>query len=79
MRKNGVFVLRTWESEDMPSTDFSGEPLERTEYQAAQAVRPLKEKELGTVGELSTSNPRREVPEAGQEAPKLVCTRSGRC
>ena len=43
--KNGVFVLRTWGSEDMPSTDFSGEPLVRTEYQAEQAVRPLKEKE----------------------------------
>ena len=27
-------------------------------------VRPLKEKELGTVGELSTSNPKTEVPEA---------------
>ena len=33
--KNGVFVLRTWEPEDQPSTDFSRrEPLESAEYQA---------------------------------------------
>ena len=34
-------------------------------------VRPLKEKELETVGELSISNPRTEVPEAGLEAPNV--------
>ena len=34
-------------------------------------VRPLKEKELGTVGESSTSNPGTEVPEAGLEAPNV--------
>ena len=34
-------------------------------------VRPLKEKELGTVGELSTSNPKTEVPEEGPEAPNV--------
>ena len=34
-------------------------------------VRPLKEKELGTVGELSTSNPRTEVPGTGPEAPNV--------
>ena len=34
-------------------------------------VRPLKEKELGTVGELSTSNPRTESLGAGLEAPNV--------
>ena len=34
-------------------------------------MRPLKEKELGTAGELSTSNPRTEVPGAGPEAPNV--------
>ena len=34
-------------------------------------VKPLKEKELGTVGELSTSNSRTVVPKAGREAPKV--------
>ena len=34
-------------------------------------VRPLKEKELGTVGEMSTSNPRTEVPGTGPEAPNV--------
>ena len=29
--KNGVFVLRTWEPDDVSST---GEPLERAEHQA---------------------------------------------
>ena len=31
-------------------------------------LRPLKEKELCTFGELSTSNPKKEVTEAGPEA-----------
>ena len=31
--KNGVFVLRTWEHEDKPSTfSVGGEPLERAEH-----------------------------------------------
>ena len=34
-------------------------------------VRPLKENELGPFGELSTSNPRKEVPEVGPEAPNV--------
>ena len=34
-------------------------------------VGPLKEKELGTVGEMSTSNPRTEVPGARPEAPNV--------
>ena len=49
-----------------------GEPLERAEYQAEQAWTTRKTvaiKELGTFGELSTSNPGAEVPEAGPEAP----------
>ena len=35
----------------------------------APPVRLLSQKELGTFGELSTSNPRTEVPEAGPETP----------
>ena len=34
-------------------------------------VRPLREKKLGTVGELSTSNPRTEVRGAGRAAPNV--------
>ena len=34
-------------------------------------VRPLKEKELGTVGESSTSNPGTDVSGAGLEAPNV--------
>ena len=34
-------------------------------------VRPLKQKELGTVGELRTSNPATEVPGVGPELPNV--------
>ena len=34
-------------------------------------VRPLKEKELGPLGELSTPNPGAEVPGAALEAPNV--------
>ena len=42
-------------------------------------VRQLKDKESGTVGELSTSNPRTEVPGAGPEAPNVSARGAGRC
>ena len=38
-------------------------------------VRPLKEKELGTVGELSTSNRRKEVPRCAPEVAPNVSAR----
>ena len=60
--KNRAFVLRTWEPEVRPSTDFS---------RRGAPVRPLKEKEWGAVGELSNLNPRTEVPEVGPEAPNV--------
>ena len=38
-------------------------------------VRPLKEKELGPFGELSTSNPGSEVPEVAREVAPNVSAR----
>ena len=66
-QKNGVVVLRTWEPEDRPSTDFqsAGSPLKGPSTRLSKpgpSVRPLKEKELGPSGELSTSNLGAEVP-----------------
>ena len=39
-------------------------------------VRPLKEKELGPFGELSTSNPEAEVPRVALEAPNMSARRA---
>ena len=39
-------------------------------------VRPLKEKELGPFGELSTSNPASEVPGVALEAPNVSARRA---
>ena len=40
------------------------------------SVRPLKEKTLGTVGELSTSNPGAEAPRVPPEAPNVSARRA---
>ena len=67
LAKNEIFVLRTWEPDDMSSTGFqsAGNRLKGPSTrlsEPAPPVRPLKEKELGPFGELSISNPGAEVP-----------------
>ena len=74
MRKEGVFVLRTWELETTVDgfQSSAGSPLKGPSTRLSEPgppVRPLKEKELGPLGELSTSTPGTEVPEL--VAPRL--------
>ena len=73
--KNGVFVWRMWEPEDMPS---AGSSLKRPSTRLGKPgppVRPLKEKELGPFGELSTSNPGSVVPTVTPEVAPNVSAR----
>ena len=57
-----------------------GEPLHGLSTRLSKPgppVRPLKGKELGTVGEMSTSNPRTEVPGTGPQAPNVFARGTG--
>ena len=66
--KIDVFVLRSWEHADVsrPSTRLSN---------PGPPVSPVKEKALGTDGELSTSNPGAEVPGVAPEGAPNVSAR----
>ena len=67
--------MRTWEPEDIvDGFQSAGSPLKGLSTKLSKTgplVRPLKEKELGTVGESRTSNPSTDVPRAGPEAPNV--------
>ena len=73
--KNGVFVLRMWEPEDMPSAGSSLKRPSTRLRKPGPPVRPLKEKELGPFGELSTSNPGSVVPTVAPEVAPNVSAR----
>ena len=66
--KNGVFVLRTFVDGFQSAVSPLKGPSTRLS-EPVPPVRPLKEKEMGPFGELSTSNPRAEVPGV---APKVA-------